>query len=53
MGLDNYTKEERRALNVKYETKRVKKVLEASNNGKCWWVYTFLTQTKLLGTNTR
>ena len=53
MGLDNYTKEERRALNIKHETKRKKKILEASNDGKCWWVHSFLTQTKLLDTHKR
>ena len=53
MGKDSYTAEERKALNIKYETKKVKKILKASNDGKCWWVYTFLTQTKLLGAHKR
>lgn len=29
--------------NKKHYRKKTKKILEATNNGKCWWLYQMLT----------
>ena len=31
--------------------KRRKKILEATDNGRCWWLYQMLTSTKRFKTN--
>ncbi len=31
------------SANMKNYRKRAKKILDATNNGKCWWLYQMLT----------
>lgn len=43
--------EAQKKATLKLFNKRKKKILEATDNGRCWWLYQMLTSTKRFKAN--